>query len=77
MAELLWVLLLFPSNIGALKKRETVREVWAWSNEALPESQPMLADDVLDGIGTALPSEAVAALDAISDFPRSRPSLEQ
>jgi 5-methylcytosine-specific restriction protein B len=52
MAELLWVLLLFPSNIGASKKRETVREVWAWSDEALPEDHPMLADAVLDGIGS-------------------------
>ena len=52
MAELLWVLLLFPSNIGAFKKRETVREVWAWSDGALPEDHPMLADDVLGGIGS-------------------------
>ena len=52
MAELLWVLFLFPSNIGASKKRETVREVWAWSDEALPEDHPMLADAVLGGIGS-------------------------
>ena len=51
-AEMLWLLLLFPSNIGGPKKRENIREVWSWSGEKLSDSNPMLA--ILDhGIGGA------------------------
>lgn len=31
MAEMLWLTLLFPSNVGAAKKRENVLEIWSWS----------------------------------------------
>jgi len=51
-AEMLWLLLLSPSNIGAAKKRESVRRVWSWSGEQLPENHPWLADDVLTGVGS-------------------------
>lgn len=37
MAETIWLLLLFPSNIGATKKRENVHEVWSWSGSTLDE----------------------------------------
>src|SRR5690606_6625150 len=30
MAESLWLMLLFPSNVGAAKKRENVLEIWSW-----------------------------------------------
>ena len=51
-AEMLWLLLLFPSNIGGTKKRENIMEVWSWSGEQLSESHPLLA--LLDcGIGGA------------------------
>ena len=52
MAESLWVLMLFQSNIGAEKKRESIALVWGWSGRALNEGQPMLSDSVLQGIGS-------------------------
>lgn len=53
MAEMMWVLLLFPSNIGAEKKRQHVQEVWSWSEETLPPDIPMLESEVLQGVGSA------------------------
>jgi hypothetical protein len=51
-AEILWLLLLFPSNIGGPKKRENITEVWSWSGANLSASHPMLV--LLDyGIGSA------------------------
>lgn len=52
-AELLWVLLLFPSNIGAKVKREHVERVWSWSGEALPAAGQWLDAQVLRGVGSA------------------------
>ena len=43
----------------------------------LGANRPEQLTDVLDGIETRLPEETVAALDAVSDFHRSRPSLEE
>lgn len=51
-AEMNWVMLLCPSNISALKKREVVNEIWRWS-EAAPPQSPLLEDSVLGGIGSA------------------------
>ncbi|MEE4207787.1 MAG: GTPase, partial [Parvularcula sp.] len=53
MAESLWLTLLFPSNVGAAKKRENVLEIWSWSGEDLSTTHPLLEDSVLDGIGSA------------------------
>lgn len=53
MAESLWLTLLFPSNIGAAKKRENVLEIWSWSGEELSATHPLLEDSVLEGIGSA------------------------
>ena len=53
MAESLWLLLLFPSNVGAAKKRENVLEIWSWSGEVLDGMHPLLNDAVLKGIGSA------------------------
>jgi 5-methylcytosine-specific restriction enzyme B len=53
MAEMMWVLLLFPSNIGAEKKRQHVQEAWSWSGETLPPHNPMLESEVLQGVGSA------------------------
>lgn len=51
-AEMLWVMLLFVSNITGHKKRETVLEIWSWSGEPLDEEHPLLM--VLDhGVGSA------------------------
>ena len=53
MAECLWILMLFQSNVGAAKKRENVRLVWSWSGTQLSEDDPMLSDAVLGGLGSA------------------------
>ncbi|GAB3775299.1 hypothetical protein GCM10028796_50960 [Ramlibacter monticola] len=52
-AELLWALLLFPSNTGAKTKREHVERAWSWSGEPLPAVGPCLDDQVLRGVGSA------------------------
>jgi hypothetical protein len=52
MAEMLWALLLFPSNINARTKRLQVHEIWALSGQQLPDNHPFLRDDVLVGIGS-------------------------
>lgn len=53
MAELLWVLFLFPSNISIETKREGVVKVWGLSGELLDPGHLMLDDSILDGIGSA------------------------
>lgn len=52
-AEMLWALLLFPSNTGAEVKRERVQQAWGWSGESLPSSHPLLQPQVLVGVGSA------------------------
>jgi 5-methylcytosine-specific restriction protein B len=52
MAEMLWALLLFPSNIRPSTKRQHVREMWELSGQQLAGNLPVLADDVLEGIGS-------------------------
>jgi 5-methylcytosine-specific restriction protein B len=53
MAEALWYLMLFQTNITAETKRSNIRMVWAWSGSELPADHPLLADAVLRGIGSA------------------------
>ena len=53
MAEMLWALLLFPSNITEDMKRDSVVRVWSWSGDLLDPNHPLLGDAVLDGIGSA------------------------
>lgn len=52
MAEMIWVMLTFPSNINANTKRNGVREVWAYSGQVLAEDSNLLSDEVLAGIGS-------------------------
>ncbi len=52
-AELLWILLLFPSNIGPEKKRETINEILSWRVDQTPPDQQWLTDSVLGGLGSA------------------------
>ncbi len=52
-AELLWVMLLCPSNIGEAKKREGIKTIWAWSEEPFPEDSPWFQDTVLAGVGSS------------------------
>jgi hypothetical protein len=55
MAEMLWALLLFPSNMKPRTKYQQVREVWALSGQQLPGNHPLLDDKVLAGIGSGGP----------------------
>jgi hypothetical protein len=55
MAEMLWALLLFPSNMKARTKRQQVRDVWSLSREQLAETNTYLTDEVLAGIGSGGP----------------------
>ncbi|MFN8011318.1 MAG: AAA family ATPase [Holophagaceae bacterium] len=55
MAELLWALLLFPTNISIATKRASYQKVWEWSGMPLDLKQPMLSDAVLIGIGSGGP----------------------
>ena len=54
-AEMLWVMNLFPSNIGPAAKEAAVREAWSWSGEELPRDHPMLDRFLLSGLGSAGP----------------------
>jgi 5-methylcytosine-specific restriction enzyme B len=53
MAEMMWALLLFPSNIGPEVKRAHVVRVWSWSGDRLDASHPLLTSAVLCGVGSA------------------------
>lgn len=52
MSEMIWLVHLFPTNIGPLKKREAAIRVWSWSGERLEADHQMLSDDVLGGLGS-------------------------
>ena len=52
-AEMMWFMLLSPSNIGHVNKRETFYTIWDWSGTDRPALEPWLTDDVLRGIGSA------------------------
>jgi hypothetical protein len=54
-AEMLWALLLFPSNMKGRTKRQQIRDIWALSGQPLSENHPMLDDGVLVGIGSGGP----------------------
>lgn len=54
-AEILWVMNLFPSNIGAASKRSAVQDAWSWSGEHLSDDHPMLEKTLLAGVGSAGP----------------------
>jgi hypothetical protein len=53
MAELLWVLFLFPSNTGPRAKRAGIAQAWSYSGETLDGDLRLLSDAVLLGIGSA------------------------
>lgn len=56
MAEMLWALLLFPTNIRPATKREHLDAIWTLSGEVLPANSPFLRDHVLSGIGSGGPA---------------------
>src|SRR4029079_2943534 len=43
MAEMLWALLIFPSNMRADTKRDQVRKIWSLSGEVLSQTSSMLS----------------------------------
>jgi AAA domain (dynein-related subfamily) len=49
--EMLWVMMLFPSNITQQRKVELVATVWGWSGKLLPRNHPMLTV-LAHGIGS-------------------------
>jgi 5-methylcytosine-specific restriction protein B len=55
MAEMLWALSLFPSNVGAETKRQLVEQTWSLSGAPLHSDHPQLSDSVLSGIGSGGP----------------------
>ena len=55
LAEMLWALLLFPSNMKARTKRQQVRDMWALSGQQLSGDHPLTSDEVLAGIGSGGP----------------------
>lgn len=56
MAELLWALMLFQSNILPATKRESISRVWGWSGTPLDMSEQLLSDAALEGIGNPGPA---------------------
>jgi hypothetical protein len=77
MAEMLWALLLFPSNMKARTKRQQVRDLWGLSGDQLPADHELLRDEVLKGIGSGgpgfnnyRPAELKFLLDLMVDLKR-------
>jgi hypothetical protein len=55
LAEMLWALLLFPSNMKGRTKRQQVREMWDMSGQQLSSQLPLIRDEVLAGVGSGGP----------------------
>jgi MoxR-like ATPase len=51
-AEMMWIMLLCPSNISASKKRENINLILSWVDEELPSNHPLITDRVLEGAGS-------------------------
>jgi len=59
-AEMLWFMLIYPSNLTADTKRTSARRVWEWSGADLPEDRELLGDKLLKG-GIGSPGQGYAA----------------
>ena len=77
MAEILWLLLLFPipRNTGPARKREVIGTVWSWSEDKLDASHPLLVESLLMGVGSSGTAfntqrwrELAFFIDALLDF---------
>src|SRR4051794_4771228 len=42
-AEMLWFMLLCPSNVTAAKKRDDIRQVWSWSRSEIQPAEHLLS----------------------------------
>ena len=51
-AEMIYVLLLFPSKITARKKSEDIRAIWGWTGQSLDEVFPNIEASFAEGIGS-------------------------
>lgn len=51
-AEILWVMLLCPSNIGPAKKRDNIEIILSWAGRSLPENASLIGEEALAGIGS-------------------------
>lgn len=51
MAELHWLLFVFPSDMNASTKVERIKEMWAWSGDDLPDDVAFLYHNILEGLG--------------------------
>ena len=52
-AEMHWFMFLCPGNISIQSKKDGINQIWSWSGDSLNNDHQFLADDVLDGIGSA------------------------
>jgi 5-methylcytosine-specific restriction protein B len=52
-AEMMWLMLLCPSNLSLAAKQDAIQRIWSWSSEPLPESPQWMSPQVLSGIGSA------------------------
>src|SRR4029079_19486169 len=48
-AEMLWAMFLFPTNMKPSTKRDQILEAWSWSGDSLEATHRWLGDDVLGG----------------------------
>lgn len=51
-AEMLWLMLLCPSNVSAETKRAGITRIWEWSGKDVNDLGELFSDKVLDGIGS-------------------------
>jgi len=51
-AEMMWVMLLCPSNLTFEAKRDSLQKIWGWSGRPLSESSEWLSPEVLRGVGS-------------------------
>lgn len=54
-AEMMWVMLLCPSNIGPEKKRENINSIMSWADQQIPNDNEYYNDAVLSGVGSSGP----------------------
>lgn len=52
-AEMLWLMLLCPSNIKPATKRAAIERIWQWSFTPFDPPSELWSDEVLDGIGSS------------------------
>ncbi len=52
-AEMLWFMLLCPSNVKPDTKRQAVARIWQWSGQPFNPADELWSDAALDGIGSS------------------------